>query len=151
MRRLVAGLLGAFLGANALVQLLAPYWWYGVVPGVTATGPFNPHFVRDVGAAYLVVAGGLAAYAWRGRAAWPALAAAAGFLTLHAGVHVFDAVCGPRLWRDVIRDLPGVYLPALITLALAAFPDKSPASKEITHAQSHPRPSDRPHGAHVGL
>jgi len=120
MARFLAGLLAAVLGADALVQLVAPFWWYGAVPGVTATGAFNAHFVRDVGAAYLITAAGLAAFAWRPAAAWPALAAGAGFLALHAAIHVFDAVCGPRLLADVLRDLPGVYLPALVTLALLA-------------------------------
>lgn len=118
MARAAAAVLALVLGANALVQLFASFWWYGAVPGVTATGPYNPHFVRDVGAAYLVVACALAAWTWRPRAASPALAAAAGFLTLHAAVHVFDAVCGASPWRDV----PGVYGPAAVTLALALAP-----------------------------
>jgi hypothetical protein len=120
MSRLLAGLLAAILGANALVQLAAPFWWYGVVPGAPATGPFNAHFVRDVGAAYLMTAAGLAVFAWRPAAGGLGLAMAAGFLTVHAAIHVFDAVCGPRLAADVLRDLPGVYLPALITVALLA-------------------------------
>lgn len=151
MFRTIAGVLGALLAADAVVQLIAPFWWYGVVPGVTATGPFNAHFVRDIGAAYLVTAAGLAGYAWRGRAAWPALAAAAGFLTLHAAIHVFDAVCGPRLVQDVIRDLPGIYLPTLLALLFTAAPGPARASKETTHAESHPLPSDHPHGARLGL
>jgi len=119
MGRIIAGLLAIVLGANGLAMLFAGLWWYGMVPGVTATGPFNPHFVRDIGAAYLVSAGGLAAFAWRPREAWPALAAAAGFLTLHAAIHVFDAACGTRPLQDVARDFGGVYLPALLTLAIA--------------------------------
>src|SRR4249919_844725 len=116
LTRSLAAVLTVMMAGNGLAMLFAGLWWYGVVPGVTATGPFNPHFVRDIGAAYLVVGAGLAAFAWRPRAAWPALAAAAGFLTLHAAVHVFDAACGTRPLQDVIRDFGGVYLPALITL-----------------------------------
>src|SRR5205814_7375556 len=92
--RIISVLLAAVLGANGLAMLFAGLWWYGVVPGVTATGPYNPHFVRDIGAEYLVVGVSLAAFAWRPREAWPALVAAAAFLTLHAGIHVFDAACG---------------------------------------------------------
>jgi len=120
MSRLLAGLLAAILGLNALVQLGAPFWWYGLVPGVPATGPFNAHFVRDIGAAYLTAAAGLSAFAWRPASGWLGLALAAGFLTVHAAIHVFDAVCGPRLAADVLRDLPGIYLPALVTVALLA-------------------------------
>jgi hypothetical protein len=119
MTRILAAALAAILGLNGVAMLFAGLWWYGVVPGVTATGPYNPHFVRDIGAAYLVVGASLAAFAFRPREAWPALAAAAGFLTLHAAVHVFDAFCGARPLADIGRDVAGVYLPALITLVFA--------------------------------
>ena len=119
MIRAVAAILAAVLGANGLAMLFAGLWWYGVVPGVTATGPYNPHFVRDIGAAYLVTAGGLGWFATRPREGWPALVAAAAFLTLHAAVHVFDAACGTRPLADLTRDLAGVYLPAIVTVAIA--------------------------------
>jgi hypothetical protein len=118
--RIVSALLAVMLAGNGVVMLLAGLWWYGVVPGVTATGPYNPHFVRDIGAAYLVAGGGLGAFALWPRIAWPALVAAAAFQLLHVGVHVFDAVCGTRPLADVARDFAGVYAPALIT-ALIAF------------------------------
>jgi hypothetical protein len=117
--RIIALVLAVILGANGLAMLFAGLWWYGVVPGVTATGPYNPHFVRDIGAAYLVVAGGLAWFAARPREGWPALVAAAAFLTLHAAIHVFDAVCGTRPLADFARDFAGIYLPALIALTFA--------------------------------
>jgi hypothetical protein len=119
MGRILAAILGLILGANGLVMLFAGLWWYGVVPGVTATGPYNPHFVRDIGAAYLVTGAGLGWFAARPREAWPALVGAAAFLTLHAAIHVFDAACGTRPLADVTRDFAGVYLPALITLVIA--------------------------------
>lgn len=120
MTRLVAGLLAAILGLNGLVQLFASFWWYNAVPGVLATGAYNPHFVRDIGMAYLVTAGGLAWFAWRPAQGWPALAGSAAFLALHASIHVFDASCSPNILADVLRDLPGVYLPALATVWIAA-------------------------------
>ena len=125
MSRILAAVLGLILAANGLVMLFAGLWWYGVVPGVTSTGPYNPHFVRDIGAAYLVVAASLAAFAARPREAWPALVAAAAFLTLHAAIHVFEAVCGTRPIADMVRDVAGVYLPALIALALTLRPQRS--------------------------
>ena len=88
MARWASGVLAAVLGANGLVMLFASLWWYGAVDGVKETGPFNPHFVRDIGAAYLVAASGLAWYAWRPVQGWPALVAGAAFLTLHAAIHV---------------------------------------------------------------
>ncbi|HEY2754093.1 hypothetical protein [Phenylobacterium sp.] len=119
LARVVCLILAVVLVANGLAMLFAGPWWYGVVPGVVVTGPFNPHFVRDIGAAYLVVAGGLGWFAARPEQGWAALVAAAAFLTLHAAVHVFDAVCGTRFLADVARDLAGVYLPALVALAIA--------------------------------
>ena len=135
MIRILAWLQAALLGANGLAMLFAGAWWYGVVPGVTATGPYNPHFVRDIGAAYLVAGVSHAAFALRPRQAWPALAAAAAFLTLHAAIHVFDAVCGTRPLQDFARDVAGVYLPTLIALGLALTRAR-PSHQEMRHAQS---------------
>lgn len=119
--RWLAGLMAVLLGANAVAMLFASLAWYGAVPGVTSTGPFNAHFVRDIGAAYLVAALGLAWFAWRPREGWPALAAGAAFLTFHAAIHVYDATCGATPLADVRRDVVGVYLFAAIPLALALF------------------------------
>ncbi len=119
MGRIIAGALAVILGANGLAMLFAGAWWYGVVPGVTATGPYNPHFVRDIGVAYLVSAGGLGWFAARPREGWPALAGAAAFLVLHAAIHVFDAVCGTKALADAARDFAGVYLPAILAVAIA--------------------------------
>lgn len=119
MSRIVCAVLAAILALNALAQLFAPFWWFGVVPGVTATGAYNPHFVRDVGAAYLAAALGLGWFAARPVQGWPALVAGALFLALHAAIHVFDASCSASTLKDLIRDFPGVYLPALAATAVA--------------------------------
>jgi hypothetical protein len=129
---MLAGLLAVILGANGLVMLFDGPWWYGVVPGVPATGPFNPHFVKDIGAAYLVVAASLAAFALWPAAAFSALTGAAAFLTLHAAIHVSDALASPTCGHDLVRDLPGVFLPALVSLGLVAS-HLNPA-KEPRHA-----------------
>src|SRR3954467_7047296 len=110
MSRILAALFAVVLGGNGLVMLIAGLWWYGVVPGVTATGPYNPHFVRDIGAAYLVAGASLAWCAARPREAWPALCASAALLPLHAAIHVFDAACGTpsahRRYARLRRRLP---------------------------------------------
>ena len=121
MSRMIAGALTLLLAGNGLAMLFAGLWWYGVVPGVTATGPYNPHFVRDIGAAYLVAGLGTAWFAWKPREGWPALAAGAMFLTLHSAIHVFDAACGAKPLADLMRDFGGVYLPTLLALAIAAL------------------------------
>jgi hypothetical protein len=119
MSRIIAAALAVLLGGNGLVMLFAGLWWYHAVPGVTATGPYNPHFVRDIGAAYLVAGGGLGWFALRPREAWPALVGAAAFQILHVAIHVFDAIGGTTPFAEITRDFAGVYLPALITLAIA--------------------------------
>ena len=116
----LSGLLAALLGANALAMLFGGPWWYGAVPGVTATGPYNAHFIKDIGAIYLVCAASLAAFAWRPGQAVAALEAATGFLILHAAIHVADALASPTCGADLARDFPGVFLPALISAGLIA-------------------------------
>jgi len=130
--RTLSVVLAIILAANAGAMLFASVWWYGAVPGVTATGPYNAHFIKDIGAAYLVVAGALAAFAWRPAVAWPALAAATAFLTLHAFIHVADALASPVCGANLARDFPGVFLPALIGLGLCAA--SLPKQKEVPHA-----------------
>jgi hypothetical protein len=98
-------------------MLVDPGGWYAIVPGVSETGPLNAHFVRDIGAAYLVAGVAIAALALDARAA-PAALSGALFLTLHALVHVFDAMAG-RLHADhVLTDLVTVFAPAAIALWL---------------------------------
>ncbi len=132
LQRALAAILALTMGGNGLAMLAAGRWWYGVVPGVTETGPFNPHFVKDIGAAYLVVG---AAFAWFAARPSPtargAVAAAAVFLGLHAGVHILDAAVDPGGMADLIRDLPGVFLPALLAGWIATA-----YLKETRHAQS---------------
>ena len=119
MTRFIAVVLAMILGANALFMLAAPLAWYDAVPGVPSTGAFNGHFVRDIGAAYLVTAMGLAWFAWRPVQGWPALVAGATFLTLHSAIHLFDASCSASPLADLIRDFPGVFLPTLAAAGIA--------------------------------
>jgi hypothetical protein len=113
----LAIVLGLALAANGFLMLVDPASWYAIVPGVPETGPLNAHFVRDIGAAYLVTGVAIAALALDARAA-PAALAGALFLTLHALVHVFDAMAG-RLHADhVLTDLVTVFAPAAIALWL---------------------------------
>lgn len=112
----------AGLAANACAMLLVPRLWYIHLPGVADTGPYNAHFVRDIGCAFLVAALGLAWRAWRPHTGWPAALAGAGFLLLHGGVHVAETLAGLCGWGSLLRDAPLVLLPALLALALALPP-----------------------------
>ncbi len=44
-----AVLMGLAAAANGLLMLESPAQWYLWVPGVTTTGPYNQHFIRDIG------------------------------------------------------------------------------------------------------
>jgi hypothetical protein len=134
MKRTLAILLALAMATNGIVMLLAGPWWYGAVPGVPATGPFNPHFVKDIGAAYLVAG---AAFAWLGARGSPTARGAAGagaaFLGIHALIHLTEAVGDPRGLADLLRDFPGVILPALLAAWVVASPYQP---KEPSHAES---------------
>lgn len=125
LQRIVAAVFGFSLAATAAVMLFAPRAWYDVFPGVLETGPFNPHFVRDLGCAFIAVAGVLLVHAVARRPPISALIAMAVFIALHALVHIGElfAMSGARAGHAVLRDLPSVYLPAilLIWFAVAAM------------------------------
>lgn len=89
---LVLALQGAFVGAWALV---GPRSFYDSFPGfgrhwTAVTGPYNEHFVTDVGAAYLALAAAaVLALAWADlRTCRLAGAAWAVFSTPHLSFHV---------------------------------------------------------------
>ncbi|MVO15224.1 hypothetical protein [Parasedimentitalea huanghaiensis] len=59
MHKWVLSGIGVIYALNALVMWFLPEWWYVTVPGITMMGPFNLHFVRDIGLVYLVSGLGL--------------------------------------------------------------------------------------------
>jgi hypothetical protein len=129
MTRLLAALVAIVTAANGLAMLFAGRWWYGVVPGVTETGPLNPHFVKDIGAAYLTVGLGFAWLATRpSPAARGAAIAGATFLALHVLIHLAAAATSADGLADLIRDFPGVVVPALIA-AWTVWPRRSTSGK----------------------
>jgi hypothetical protein len=115
VRKIVAWMLGIGLAANGLVMLAGPAGWNDAVPGVPETGPYNPHFVRDIGAAYLVAGGAIVWFAID-RLARPATQAAAAFLVVHALVHLWDAVAGRERAHQLLVDLPTVFLPPALAI-----------------------------------
>jgi hypothetical protein len=123
IRLIVAWIVGLSLIANGLTMLAVPDAWYALVPGVPQTGPFNPHFVRDIGAAYLVAGGTLVWFAID-HAARPAALAGAAFLAMHALVHLRDAAAGREHAHQLLVDLPTVFLPPALAI-WTAWPPRS--------------------------
>jgi len=118
MQRLIAAILAIPTLFNGLTMLVAAPFWYASVPGASGTGPFNPHFVQDIGVAFLVAGVALAARAWRPRY-WPAAIAGAGFLAAHALIHLVAIIGGHD--HQAAFDLVAVVLPSAFAL-YSAFP-----------------------------
>jgi hypothetical protein len=123
MRFVLPSLLGLVLVANGLSMVVDPAGWYAQVPGVPETGPLNPHFVRDIGCAYAVSGAALIGYAFEERLRAAALAGAS-FLTLHALVHVADAVASREHTDHALAELVTIFAPAAIALWLVLTSDK---------------------------
>jgi hypothetical protein len=107
--------------ANAGWMLADPPGWYANLPAaVPDTGPLNTHFVRDIGSAFAVMGAALLLGALRPALRAPMLGVVSLFYVMHALVHVTDTLAGrlpPSHWSI---DLPGVYVPTLLMVALTA-------------------------------
>ncbi len=118
MVRLFPVLLALGLVVNGTWMFLSPDTWYATVPGVVDTGPLNPHFVRDIGGAYLASGVAFAWFAFARPLARPAALVGATFLILHAIVHLWDVIAGRESVHHAATDLPTILLPALLSLWL---------------------------------
>lgn len=116
MARTALMALAALYLLSGAYMLAAPAHWFSAVPGVTATGPFNGHFVLDIGLAF---AASGCVLAWGALRADGRLAlAGALWPCLHAVLHL-------QIW--FARGLPigavgltnwaGIQLPAWLSLA----------------------------------
>ncbi|HWN08929.1 MAG TPA: hypothetical protein VNO50_06555 [Pyrinomonadaceae bacterium] len=114
---LLFSLLNLFNGAW---MLLFPQSWYNDLPAdVPHTGPFNAHFVRDLGVAFLVAG---VSFAWSARnidRSYPVHIGLTIFFTGHALIHLLDIATGHLPTTHWLIDIPGVFLPALLMTVLA--------------------------------
>ena len=102
-----------FLTANGLFMLVTPQVWYEAVPGVTQTGLFNQHFIRDIGIIqlFLGVAFGVGlAVPDRRVGLW---LVATLWLAAHAFFHLWEVAVGICAPSALLRDFPAVSLPAI--------------------------------------
>lgn len=114
----------ALVALGALVfgafMVWQPDSWYQAVPTVRFTGPSNPHFIRDIGLAYLLTATvlGYAAIYPPGR--WLAGVAGNLWLSAHGLFHIWEVANGFCTLENFWRDAPGVLgPPVLVWIALA--------------------------------
>ena len=104
--------------ANGLFMLVSPVNWYFAVPGVTTTGPFNQHFLRDIGIIFLLLGAAFLIGAARLKYRVVLWAVATLWLSCHALFHFWEVaagICGPSA---LARDFAAVTLPALIGAVL---------------------------------
>ena len=120
MRRIISAVLALVTALNGTLMLFSGASWYASVPGAIETGPYNPHFVQDIGAAFLVAGLALAARAWR-PIYWSAAVAGAGFLAAHALIHLLMILAGHD--HHAAFDLVAVVLPSALAL-YSAFPSQ---------------------------
>jgi uncharacterized protein YjeT (DUF2065 family) len=112
---------GLFLSLNGLFMLVAPQVWYDLVPGVTDTGFFNQHFIRDIGLIQLFLGVAFAVGMIRPERRIGLWVAATLWLSAHALFHLWEVavgICGPSA---IVRDFPAVSLPAIFGAALTLW------------------------------
>jgi hypothetical protein len=115
--------------ANGCFMLVSPAEWYLAVPGVTTTGPFNQHFLRDIGLIFLLVGGAFLTGAARPAYRVPLWAAASLWLGGHALFHFWEVavgICGPSA---LVRDFSAVTVPAVIAAALTGWAEHDRRSR----------------------
>jgi hypothetical protein len=117
----IATLLGLGMAANGVFMLVAPLDWYFAVPGVTSTGAFNQHFIRDIGIIFVMTGGAYMVGAFRPNSRLLLWAMATIWYSGHALFHLWEiavGICSPSAFP---RDFPAVTLPALIGIGLTAW------------------------------
>lgn len=130
-----ASLLGMGLAANGLYMLVSPAAWYFAVPGVTTTGPFNQHFLRDIGLIFVLIGAAFVLGVARPALRTTLWGAAALWLAGHALFHFWEVAVGICGTSALARDFPAVTLPALIAIALTFWSgrDVTPARPASSH------------------
>lgn len=116
----ILALIAILTTANALWMILAPFHWYQHVPAeVPDFGPYNQHFVRDFGCAFLLVGCGLIGGLKITKYKPASILFALGFYGLHAATHIYDTLTGAVHHTHWLVDFPTTYLPALLLAWIA--------------------------------
>jgi hypothetical protein len=116
-----AAVLGVAAVANGLYMLVSPEHWYLLVPGVTTTGPFNQHFIRDIGLIFLFVGAAFLVGAATVRYRVVLWAASTLWLAAHALFHLWEVAVGICEPSAIARDFPAVTLAAIIGAVLTLW------------------------------
>jgi hypothetical protein len=130
-------LMGLAAVANGLFMLVSPAHWYFSVPGVTTTGPFNQHFIRDIGLIFLFVGTAFLLGAAKPQYRVVLWAASTLWLAGHALFHFWEVAVGICAPSVLLRDFPAVTLPAIVGAALTLWAVRELGAAEHARA-SHP-------------
>jgi hypothetical protein len=130
------------LAATTLINGVAMFffpsaWFHQLVPGVPETGPYNMHLVMDSGTFYLGVGVGLVAAAIDPIRNAIALVVAAVAGTMHSLLHLWSHAEGLLTWNAATTEIFGIYIPALVLIALAIWlylPSARPAFRAVRTA-----------------
>lgn len=111
---------------NAAWMLASPVSWYENLPaGIPDFGPMNEHFIRDLGAVFLMMGVG---FIWGGfskSVRIPVLALVTFWYAAHALIHVYDTARGlvpPSHWA---MDFPAIYAPTIFLIVVLVMLTRS--------------------------
>jgi hypothetical protein len=120
MLRLIYAVSSLLSFVNGAWMIIAPRSWYTDLPAaVPHTGPFNGHFIRDIGVAFALAGLGFLWCALHPRSSLAVHWGITLFFCGHAVVHIAEIRAGllPHAhWRI---DAPSVFAPAIILLVLS--------------------------------
>lgn len=112
-------LMGLTSLANGAWMMAHAWSWFTFLPGVMDTGAVNAHFIHDVGIVYAIAGGGFIWCARNLAAARPVFIGITLFYAGHALGHVAEILAGQLPARHWWVDLPLVFAPAIILVAIA--------------------------------
>jgi hypothetical protein len=125
-------IMALLLAGNGVHMLFAPEHWYHSLESVPHTGPFNAHFLRDIGCANLAAALGLAFAAFRADWLAPGALTALAFVGPHAGVHLWELATGHHSAAHTgLADMIGIYGPPLAVAAALLFAPRRIQTAEV--------------------
>ena len=123
--KILALLLGMLAIINGVIMIFSPEPWYWAVAGVADRGPFNQHFLRDIGIIYLLIGIAFIIGTFYLKLRFALWLMPTAWLTGHAVFHFWEVATGICEPESIIEDFAGVTLPAMIAswLTYRAFKD----------------------------
>lgn len=129
-QRIASAALALLFFGIAVQMLIDPAGWYSSTPGVPDTGPMNTHFIRDIGAGFLMSAFAYAFCASK-QSVWPLPVVGAVFPGIHAAIHAASLLSGHSHGSPAV-DFFGVVVPGTLAVTLAVISIKTSVKQGIS-------------------